>query len=149
MPRTIRGRQVPAYAAPADRDDLSGLPPAYVETAEYDPLRDEGIAYANRLTEAGVETDLYMTQQTIHGFDTVFSSGITQQSLNRRSQYLRRLFYGERVVRSATPLPEETGKESRARVVPDAADLLSESAGEKLMLRSAGSGMAITRNWAR
>jgi acetyl esterase len=55
-------------AIPALYEDYTGLPPALILTAGHDPLRDEAIEYAERLTEAGVRVDYECCQGTIHGF---------------------------------------------------------------------------------
>jgi acetyl esterase len=55
-------------ASPLRADDLSGLPPTIVVTAEYDPLRDEGIAHAEALRAAGVEVTYYHYDDVVHAF---------------------------------------------------------------------------------
>jgi acetyl esterase/lipase len=59
---------LPATLAPANAADLSGLPPAYIGTAEHDPLRDDGARYAELLTAAGVPAELRNEPTMVHGY---------------------------------------------------------------------------------
>jgi acetyl esterase/lipase len=60
--------KLPPTLAPANTADLSGLPPAFIGTAEYDPLRDDGVRYAELLSTAGVPVELYNAPTLMHGF---------------------------------------------------------------------------------
>ena len=64
-------RRAEPDASPLQTENLSGLPPAVILTAEHDVLRDEGEAYAARLQEANVKTDLHRYASQMHGFFTL------------------------------------------------------------------------------
>ena len=81
---------VPPYAAPSRATDLTGLPPAYVSTMQYDPLRDEGIVYAMRLLEAGVPVELHQYPGTFHGSSLVMTAGVSRRQAAEMIDVLRR-----------------------------------------------------------
>lgn len=58
----------PPTLAPGRAADLSGLPPAYIAVAGHDPLRDDGIRYAELLSAAGVEVELHHAGSLVHGY---------------------------------------------------------------------------------
>lgn len=79
------------YASPIE-GKCAQLPPAYIETAEFDSLHDDGIHYAKKLQDAGVEVVLNETAGTMHGFDIVQNAPTTKQAVSSRIEYMRKMF---------------------------------------------------------
>lgn len=61
----------PRYAVALREDDLSGLPDAYMMVGQFDMHRDENIAYATRLLNAGVSVEFHVYPKTFHGFEVL------------------------------------------------------------------------------
>ncbi len=84
--------QVPEskYVAPGRESDLSGLPPACILTAGFDPLRDEGILYAQRLMSADVPVELHHYSSAYHAFDQIVpDADISRRALDEQVHWLR------------------------------------------------------------
>lgn len=82
---------VSQYAAPARAVDLSGLPPAYISVMQFDPLRDEGIAYAMRLLEAGVSVELHAFPGTFHGSAMIPGAEVSRREMAEEMAVLRKV----------------------------------------------------------
>jgi acetyl esterase len=85
---------LPITLAPANAEDLSGLPPAYIGTAEHDPLRDDGARYAELLNAAGVPAELSNEPILVHGYAS-FASVIpaAAEATNRGLAALRKALH--------------------------------------------------------
>lgn len=82
------------YLSPFDSEKLDQMPPTYLETAEFDCLRDCGILYANKLSSLGVVTVLNQTKGTIHGYDINLKSEIVKESIKHRIKFLQSYLRG-------------------------------------------------------
>jgi acetyl esterase/lipase len=76
---------VPRYAVPARRDDLTGLPPAWICVGDIELFHDEDVAYAHRLEAAGVPVTLDVTTGTPHGFESWAADTAPARMLIRRA----------------------------------------------------------------
>jgi acetyl esterase len=91
-------------ASPLLAEDLSGLPPALVYTAQYDPLRDAGNAYAEALSAAGVKVVHRCFEGLIHGFFGLGPfSPAAQLAIDQICDDLRSLLVAEAARPAAAP----------------------------------------------
>jgi acetyl esterase/lipase len=81
----LGGKEADQYAAPARAQDLTGLPPAFIDVGTVDLFRDEDIAFAQRLMAAGVPTELHIHPGSYHAAETFAADA----ALSRRIWALR------------------------------------------------------------
>lgn len=79
------------YYSPVEAKSFEGLPPAYIETAEFDCLHDDGILYADLLRDTGISVQLNETKGTMHGFDIVVNASITLDAMEKRIAFMKRM----------------------------------------------------------
>ena len=80
------------YAAPARSADLANLPDTYIDVGDIDIFRDESIAFARRLVDAGIPTELHLYQGCPHAFEWMAPNAqVSQRALGDRIRRLRSL----------------------------------------------------------
>jgi acetyl esterase/lipase len=86
------GPDVSPYAAPARATDLSGLPPAFIDVGSAETFRDEDVAYATRIWQAGGQAELHVWPGGFHGFTGVVpDAAISKAAVAAQRSWLRRL----------------------------------------------------------
>ncbi|MER5339103.1 alpha/beta hydrolase [Streptomyces mirabilis] len=86
------GPDVSPYAAPARAEDLSGLPPAFIDVGSAETFRDEAVAYASGLWQAGGRAELHVWPGGFHGYDLMApQAALSQDTKAARLRWLRRL----------------------------------------------------------
>ena len=87
------GPDVSPYAAPARAEDLSNLPPAFIDVASAETFRDEDVTYASRIWQAGGRAELHVWPGGFHGFDMMVpTAAVSQDAKAARVRWLNRLF---------------------------------------------------------
>ena len=79
------------YASPLEAASFDGFPPVYIEVAQHDPLRDEGVLLYERLKEENCSAQLHRVDRACHGFEAMDSSAITRSCMRRRLRWLQEL----------------------------------------------------------
>jgi acetyl esterase/lipase len=83
---------VSPYAAPARATDLSGLPPAFVDVGSAETFRDEDVAYASRIWQAGGSAELHVWPGGFHGFaGAVPQAAVSRAAVAAQRDWLARL----------------------------------------------------------
>lgn len=80
------------YAAPGRLEHSGGLPPTYLEVAQLDPLRDEGLAFGVQLLASGTEVELHLRPGTFHGSEMFLAAAVSANAAALRGAALRRAF---------------------------------------------------------
>lgn len=78
------------YYSPVEAECFDGLPPAYIEPAEFDCLHDDGLLYAEKLRQAGIAVTLNQTEGTVHGFDIKQGAPTTVKALKDRIEFMKK-----------------------------------------------------------
>lgn len=90
----LGGKPADGYAAPARAEDLSGLPPTFMDVGELDLFRDENITFAARLLHAGVPTELHVYPGAYHGSEILAPEAALSATIwSRRIEALRRALH--------------------------------------------------------
>jgi acetyl esterase/lipase len=90
--RWRRGGHPPQYASPAHTSDLRDLPAAHICAAEFDPLRDEAVSYAQRLLEHEVSVNLRLYARSFHSFDSFTAARLAGTARRDQMDALRVAF---------------------------------------------------------
>jgi len=85
---------VSPYAAAARAADVSGLPPTYISVGGLDLFLEENLAYADRLSRAGVPVELHLYPRAFHGFYRAANARVTKQAEQDTREALRRFLHG-------------------------------------------------------
>ena len=89
------GPDVSPYAAPARATDLADLPPAFIDVGSAETFRDEDVAYASRIWQAGGRAELHVWPGGFHGFDGLAPTAqLSHDAREARVRWLNRLFNG-------------------------------------------------------
>ncbi|NNN03123.1 MAG: alpha/beta hydrolase [Acidimicrobiaceae bacterium] len=92
----LQGTPADPGAAPAREEYLAGLAPAYVLVCEHDPLRDEALDYARRLSDSGVEVELHVLPRAYHAVDVIAPESVLARRAMREQGDVLRHYVGPR-----------------------------------------------------